>query len=526
MKDTQLSYKNSRLYNGLMEAVAFLDAIETQKEVSRLPELFEYIDSDNTDPAIHSTTKDLAEKLVRGQETHILYGLEHGGPITQQICVLSAGEMGLESAVEPLLVMLENRSDSIMIQNILSAFEKMKDDRVAKAASLFLDDPDALTVVSAIAALKNRKNETYAIKLAGCLNSKETIVAYSAAEVMGTMGGGTAARYLADHIHNEQPSVRRAVAASLVKIGKEAISGICQKLESGNMSEIESCLTVLGEIGVADSVDRIKPFCSHEGANIRYLAYEAIGKIGADHILLLEKGLYDTSYAVVCVVINALDRFNAKACATLVLNAVKKDKKAKEILPCTISDMCANNLFAHMSSNEKVLKKVVACAVKSKNPYLINCFLNAADHIENTKLKNECINALETAMDSLPEIKGKILVADDSPTMRKFYSSILPKHGYAVDAAEDGLGAIKKFEVDSAYDLVLCDINMPNKNGIELARHIRQELFSNVPILVVTTEVMASQKKEAESANANGFLTKPFTVDALLEAIDMARESA
>lgn len=526
MNPTHTSGKNSRLYKGLIEAVAFLDEVETQKDISRLPDLFEYIDSDDTDPAIHSTAKDLAEKLVKGGKDHIIYWLEHGGTITKRICAQSAGEIGLEAAVDPLLAMLENTDDSLLIQNILSAFENMKDERTAIAASRFLDDSDALTVVSAITALKNRTEGSYSEKLAPCLNNSEVIIAYYAAEVLGDIGGRHSAGYLADHIHNEQPSIRRAVAASLIKIGKDAVSVLHRKLRSGDTDEIAATLTVLGEIGDETSIGVVEPFCTHEEANVRYLSYEAVGKSSPAHVSVLAKGLSDKSYAVVCVTINALDRFNTKDSAAAVLKAMAGGhENLRTTLVSAITDMCAHHLFLRMDRQAKVLIKIAECAANSKNPYILNCFIDASDKIENPDLRKKCVGLLKTAFGALPEITGRILVADDSLTMRKFYTSILPKHGFAVDTVEDGLGAIKKFEVEADYDLVLCDLNMPNKNGIELARHIRQELFSNIPILVVTTEVMASQKKEAEAADVNGFLTKPFTVGALVDAICKARNS-
>ena len=110
---------------------------------------------------------------------------------------------------------------------------------------------------------------------------------------------------------------------------------------------------------------------------------------------------------------------------------------------------------------------------------------------------------------------GKILVVDDSASMRQIMSLILSQAGYQADTAPDGPQALTKLAAD--HKLAIVDYNMPGMNGVELIRLIRGGTVNKaLPILVVTTETEDSKKQEAKSAGATGWITKPFDQSALV----------
>ncbi|MCC7475097.1 MAG: response regulator [Pirellulales bacterium] len=108
----------------------------------------------------------------------------------------------------------------------------------------------------------------------------------------------------------------------------------------------------------------------------------------------------------------------------------------------------------------------------------------------------------------------KVLVVDDSGTMRKIVIRALNASGFAdtVEAA-DGAEALSVFQ-GSEIGLVLTDWNMPNKSGLDLTRDIRA-LGSKVPIFMITTEAEKGRVVEAIQAGITDYLTKPFTQEAL-----------
>ena len=113
----------------------------------------------------------------------------------------------------------------------------------------------------------------------------------------------------------------------------------------------------------------------------------------------------------------------------------------------------------------------------------------------------------------------KILAVDDSRTMRDMVESTLLGAGSEVQLANDGADAIEIIK-EKQFDLIITDVNMPNVNGIELVKIIRQGgLNQSVPILVLTTEASDSQKQAGKSAGATGWLVKPFVPEKLLQVV-------
>ncbi|HWB32212.1 MAG TPA: response regulator [Acidobacteriaceae bacterium] len=113
-------------------------------------------------------------------------------------------------------------------------------------------------------------------------------------------------------------------------------------------------------------------------------------------------------------------------------------------------------------------------------------------------------------------MNSTLLVVDDSTMMRKVILRLVAQAGLTFATtleAADGLQAIELLRVNRP-SLILCDINMPNLNGIELLREIQQQnLAPGVPIVMVTTENGESQVRQAIACGARGYLKKPFTAD-------------
>jgi two-component system chemotaxis response regulator CheY len=112
----------------------------------------------------------------------------------------------------------------------------------------------------------------------------------------------------------------------------------------------------------------------------------------------------------------------------------------------------------------------------------------------------------------------KILLVDDSATMRKIQRNVLAQMGHDdIVEAENGEDAIHQMKAnDFMIDLILCDWNMPKMNGIEFVRKIRQhENLQKIPIIMVTTEAEREKVIEAVKAGARGYVVKPFTPDIL-----------
>jgi signal transduction histidine kinase len=107
-----------------------------------------------------------------------------------------------------------------------------------------------------------------------------------------------------------------------------------------------------------------------------------------------------------------------------------------------------------------------------------------------------------------------VLVADDEPDMLRFLESQLVSH-YRVVEAVDGLQAFQKAG-ESLPDLILLDMNMPEKDGLQVCRELRtQESTREIPVIILTARADEETKLTCLSAGANDFLTKPFSASEL-----------
>ncbi len=113
----------------------------------------------------------------------------------------------------------------------------------------------------------------------------------------------------------------------------------------------------------------------------------------------------------------------------------------------------------------------------------------------------------------------KILIVDDSYSIRESISFFLTESGFDVVKAIDGEDALKKLD-GKKYDLIITDLHMPNMNGIELIKQVRKlEQYKRIPMLLLTTETLHEKKLEAKNAGATGWLNKPFEKDSLFKVI-------
>jgi two-component system KDP operon response regulator KdpE len=110
----------------------------------------------------------------------------------------------------------------------------------------------------------------------------------------------------------------------------------------------------------------------------------------------------------------------------------------------------------------------------------------------------------------------RILVVDDEPQIARVLRTGLKTHGYDVRVAADGLSALETFN-DWRPDLVVTDLSMPNLDGLELCRRLRQ--VSQIPIIVLSVRGEEKIKVESLDAGADDYVTKPFGMDELLARV-------
>lgn len=119
----------------------------------------------------------------------------------------------------------------------------------------------------------------------------------------------------------------------------------------------------------------------------------------------------------------------------------------------------------------------------------------------------------------MTEQGARILIVDDERAIRRFLRTILQAHGYEVVEAErgqDGLSAVAQYRPD----LVILDLGLPDMDGIEVTRHLRE--WSELPIIILSVREQETDKIAALDAGADDYLTKPFGAGELMARLRAA----
>lgn len=113
----------------------------------------------------------------------------------------------------------------------------------------------------------------------------------------------------------------------------------------------------------------------------------------------------------------------------------------------------------------------------------------------------------------------KILIVDDSPTVRMTVGLALKQVGYEVVEAVDGVDGAAKVKADPQLGMMILDVNMPRMSGFELLESLNQGGGLKLPVLMLTSEGDQSMLDRARKAGAKGYVIKPFKAEALVSAV-------
>lgn len=114
----------------------------------------------------------------------------------------------------------------------------------------------------------------------------------------------------------------------------------------------------------------------------------------------------------------------------------------------------------------------------------------------------------------------KIVVVDDSRTARQQVIMVLADAGYDVIEGVDGRDGLSKIVSNPDAALIICDVNMPIMNGLEMLNALKADHPAiQVPIIMVTTEAQLELVQQAKAAGARGWIVKPFKPHMLVAAV-------
>jgi two-component system chemotaxis response regulator CheY len=113
----------------------------------------------------------------------------------------------------------------------------------------------------------------------------------------------------------------------------------------------------------------------------------------------------------------------------------------------------------------------------------------------------------------------KVLIVDDSETIRQQVSGALEAAGFSVVEAADGMSALEVLE-GNGFSMAIVDVNMPRLNGLDMLERLRTDpKHKTLPVLMLTTEVQQSMIERAKRAGAKGWMIKPVKMEHLVETV-------
>ncbi|PSF38343.1 histidine kinase [Aphanothece hegewaldii CCALA 016] len=167
-------------------------------------------------------------------------------------------------------------------------------------------------------------------------------------------------------------------------------------------------------------------------------------------------------------------------------------------------------------------------------PYTEKDLLDAAQRMINGEVlltnsikanKSQYIRSASTASDGIakknrePKTGNLVLIIDDSVVVREMLTMTFTKGGYQIEQAKDGQEAWEKLQSGLACDLILCDIEMPRMNGLELLSRLQEdENLISVPVAMITSRGAQKMQNRAAELGAKGYFVKPYIEEVLLDA--------
>ena len=115
----------------------------------------------------------------------------------------------------------------------------------------------------------------------------------------------------------------------------------------------------------------------------------------------------------------------------------------------------------------------------------------------------------------------RVMIVDDSPSVRLTTSKVVEKAGWHVETAKNGIDALEKLKILPAPNVILSDIEMPKMGGFEFVAALREdESLKDIPVIFISSRTDDSDRQQATAAGVADYLTKPYDQIQLMELIN------
>lgn len=507
----------------MIEQITLLDEIKENRQIDALDGLLELCANPLGDQAVDEMIYHCLFDLLAGQDEALVAGLNHESPAVQLICVRRAVDGGSTELKTALLSLLETSSDGEIIGEVVRALVGFKDPELVDILLPFLSYEDCGVVAwtmqgltqmqlpkvrDALMELVRQSAAVTDIEALGC-----ELPTAMAVENLACFHDAETIDFLVGYIHQSNPSFRRVVISALSGAGEDVLPALDRCLSEGDKDERIMAANIMGMSRQKKAADLlVSQLSSADDINLRFAIYEALGRIPSMRsVVCLVDGLAEEDELVLMSVIIALEQ----QCNPGVVKKINEilaanNEQSKRLLAALIAAH-AKGLFLALYKSGEQTEMIISAIIGSGDGEAMALFKQAMESLGDEQ-------ALADAKKmEVGEVQGKekrLLAADDSKAMLFFYKAVAADLDFDLVTVEDGQQAWEFLQFDTDFDLLITDMNMPNMDGIELSKAVRQNKDTEaMPILMATTESEGSQSEIARQAGVTNFITKPFSKD-------------
>jgi len=510
-----------------LDQITILNDIAGSKDPSFLPALIDLFEKPTGDTGVDYMVVGALNAVLGTSESAVDLGLTSSHESFRTLCIRTAGEYAFPSAAEPLARMAAEETNPDLLVEILASLAKIRPAEGAAVFRNFLNHSDPM-----IAAMAMEMAGVYADPLAlpalmdtmqaAAANDRyETceITAWKAIDALAAIGTPESLAFLVRCVHHKNPTARRIITDALVRLGEAALPYLEPVYASGTTDDRILACNIAGFIGNRKGADAlVRAFDSGHftDPNVRYAAFEALGRIGTlKGLVCLVDGLEESDVLILMAVVTGLERHAAPGVLKTIAERITAGTENSPRITKAIVASRALRLFQELYKDETVGQALIEALRESKDQEILDAFAHRLDQMGTARARADA--------ETLPMGRvatRKALAADDSKSMLALYRSILTDMGFEPLLAANGQEAYAFVERGEFVDIVITDMNMPLMDGVELVGKLRGSLgYESVPILMVTTESENSQRDVASKAGVTDFITKPFKPVAIKAAL-------
>lgn len=429
-----------------------------------------------------------------------------------------AGKVQCNNSVPVILNLLRESDDAAFNKICIEALGRIGNPKSITDLSDYLYSGQRDLTITAIEALKNLGTPEAVERLAERMGT-DTEFDRMIIEAAGEIRDQKSLQLMSKMLLSHDTYLRNFCIDKLTEIGNKSIPLIVDNLSSKNSDLLIHTLNILGNIGDADAVQPIRKLLFNEpkNANVRFAAYEALGKLPLQKgAYVLTAGLSDPEPHVHIAAAKALERNLDSTVIAGIKNLIRSSEEDGQNIAVAFLNAEADNTVVKLISNEAFQKHVISYLKEKAHPDLKEHFakvLNKAGFAEIAEQFGAPIK------ESATKEKPLIFAVDDSRMILKIYKSTLHQLGYPTQLFEFPESALQQLK-ENRPGIVITDLNMPVMNGIELTTEIRK-LYDkkDLPILMVTTQQDLQDREAAFTAGINGIIYKPFSKETIEEEL-------